>query len=379
MRDEEWDPDLDSTRLGHGRLSAYRALADEKSGTINSNETWNGPIFVSRDVIIPTGVTVTIDLATLANGVRRTHVRFAGESYTKPVQIIQPKIIVYGTLIVEGEEDERILFSSMERTIPYESEYIGQWGGVEVKRGGSVRIEHALIENCAHGIYIGTHDAELHNVEFCNVSRSIIVQNYDSQYGEPVIRNCKIHNIDGDVHSDDVNGLGIAVWRGAPSISNCDISKVDVGVHYYSANAKGDLDSNYIHSTRSHGVLCISECKPYLKYNRIDENDGYGVSMLYTRKGIYLKNNVISNNGRKGLAFDTLRTADGLFMYNSTAWLHRNTIDSNRIGLHLESFSSLEGGDGTVGPFGTLGNNSFTENDTTVLGRDHSRTVLAAC
>jgi hypothetical protein len=377
MQDELWDPDLNETKLGRGKLNAYRAIATEKSGTISSDETWSGPIFVSSDVTIPSGVTVTINLSTLENGVRRTHVRFAGESRTKPVQNIQPKITVYGSLIVEGETDERILFSSLQRCIPYNNEYIGQWGGIEVKPGGTINMEKVLIENCMLGVNIMSHDAYLHDVEFCNVGRAIIVQNYDPQYGEPIISSCKIHNAQNDPHYDDATGLGIGVWRGSPQITGCDISNVNVGIHYFSSFAKGTLSGNHIHDTWGHGVLCVSDCAPTIIENRIDENEGYGVSLMFTRKGIHLKDNVISNNGRKGLARSPFkRTADGLFMYNATARLQANTIDSNRCGLHLESFSTLIGGDGTVGPYGTSGLNSFSENDTTIVGNDHSKTVL---
>ncbi len=58
--------------IGAGRINAYKAvkmvqdnLAVTHSGTLSSSQTWTGDIFISDDLIIPSGIELTIDDATV--------------------------------------------------------------------------------------------------------------------------------------------------------------------------------------------------------------------------------------------------------------------------------------------------------------------------
>jgi parallel beta-helix repeat protein len=373
MHDELWSPDLNETQLGTGRLNAYQAIAQRKSGEITEDETWSGPIYVAEDVIVRPGATLTIDLTPVPNMENRTHVRFGSLSRTKPPQVIKPRIIVEGTLIVRGEEDNKILFSRLQRNIPTSTGWIGQWGGIEIRHGGALDMDHALIEHAWKGIVTHSDDVLIQNSIICNEHNSpgITFQMYNPTQGlTPTVRNCEFRSAFG-------RGIGIAVWRGDPLIDSCRFEDLGVGIHYYSWFARGEARNNTISNTRDHGILCVDDPRPLITGNTISGNLGNGISLMGNLRYPLLHDNLIEDNGRAGLQYNPpLRTGDGIYLFRATARLHENTINDNRYGLHLQSFSTALGGDGVTGPSGTEGLNSFTDNSVSIYADDHAGTRL---
>ena len=169
LADPLWNPDSALSKLGTGRLDAYVAISLIKKGVIDHDEKWSGPIYIPEDVIIPHGVTVTIDLTPCPNGLARTHVRFGCETNTQPRNLILPKIVVQGTLIVRGSESEKVLFSPLlNRFQVSEWKWTSMWGGITVEAGGRLDMEHAIIEKALGGIQAFSPDVTLRDTKLCD-------------------------------------------------------------------------------------------------------------------------------------------------------------------------------------------------------------------
>ncbi|MBR9977192.1 MAG: right-handed parallel beta-helix repeat-containing protein [Bacteroidetes bacterium] len=373
MHDELWHPDTAMTQLGTGRLNAYRAIAQHKSGVITQDEVWSGPLYIPEDVIIKPGVTVTIDLTPVGNCDNRTHVRFGSLSRTQPPALIWPNIIVEGTLIVQGEENNRILFSRLQRNIQTSDGWIGQWGGIEVRYGGKLEMNHALLEFTRKGIVVFSDDVLIENTQIENTwsHAGITFQIYTPTPGlTPTVRNCEIS-------SKANKRVGIAVWRGTPLIENCTLHSLDVGIHYYSWFARGECRENNIFDTRRHGILCVEDPRPLVIGNTIYRNEGNGISLFVNRQFPLIVDNIIEDNGRAGLRESPFqRTGDGISLSRATARLKGNQIVDNNCGVRLEAFSTVNGGDGITGLGGTEAANYFENNDISIRANDHSMSKL---
>lgn len=109
-----------------------RGFINEVSGLITSNTIWVGFKVVSEDVTVNNGVTLTVN------------------SYSNPVnpstEIIflnGAKLLVNGTLIVNGSYTKKITFDFIEKN----------GNGIQVNSGGTANISYANISNAAYGIY----------------------------------------------------------------------------------------------------------------------------------------------------------------------------------------------------------------------------------
>ena len=83
----------------------------EKSGALTADEVWKGNIMVKGDVIVPEGITLTIQQGAV--------IGFDTAS-GKPL-----KLEVYGSLYAEGNMQSRIIFAPAKR--PYK---LGDWFGI---------------------------------------------------------------------------------------------------------------------------------------------------------------------------------------------------------------------------------------------------------
>jgi hypothetical protein len=82
-----------------------------KSGTLAGNETWSGIVYVTGDIIVPEGTTLTIEPGTT---VRFAHNRESEDQLTLENYFQWPKLAlyVYGTLVAIGSPSDLIVFTS---------------------------------------------------------------------------------------------------------------------------------------------------------------------------------------------------------------------------------------------------------------------------
>ncbi|MBU1456813.1 MAG: hypothetical protein KKD01_19010, partial [Proteobacteria bacterium] len=110
------------------------------SGTLESDETWSGTVYLEGDVIVPSGITLTVQPGTRVYFPQLLDRTFSGNNSSKT------ELIIHGTLIAEGTEVEPVAF------VPplYASRQPGDWYGILVT--GSLFMDYAHVKYAESGI-----------------------------------------------------------------------------------------------------------------------------------------------------------------------------------------------------------------------------------
>lgn len=122
--------------LGEGYIDAYRSLT--MWGTVERDTTLQGNVWVSGDVTVPSGVTLTIAAGTTI--------------HVAPDDILGSSSIeffVQGSLVASGNSEDKVTFVGF-----CESPSKSDWGGIVVQEGsGAVELEHIVCKNADFGVY----------------------------------------------------------------------------------------------------------------------------------------------------------------------------------------------------------------------------------
>ncbi len=139
-------------RAGHVETpgEGVRVTLDESipttSGALPDDECWSGEVVITGDVIVPRGVTLTIQPGTVIRFPALNDDQYGGND------ISRSEMIVRGSLIAVGTEENPIVFSSASS-----SPAPGDWGGIQVvtdEADGTVRLSHATIEYASVGLAV---------------------------------------------------------------------------------------------------------------------------------------------------------------------------------------------------------------------------------
>ncbi len=109
-------------------------------GTVITSDTrWSGEVTVTQDTRVAPGATLVIEAGT------RVHFTQALSTKTDP-QFWSPEteLAVEGTLLVEGTQDNPVLFAPVE----------GVWGGIIAAPGSTVSLTHAELRNPREGLLV---------------------------------------------------------------------------------------------------------------------------------------------------------------------------------------------------------------------------------
>lgn len=152
--------------LGSGRVNAYKAITLYGTvGSVQSDTTWTGEVWVSGDIHVPEGVRLT-----LAPG---TNVHLAAsdildaDSGTGTADLVE--FVVAGELICAGTATEAVVFDH------YGAEADTVWGGIVVgstQQVASLNLAHTQLRSMAHPIRL-LNDAQVQAVDIDVVSCSI--------------------------------------------------------------------------------------------------------------------------------------------------------------------------------------------------------------
>jgi len=123
-----------------------------KGGNITEDETWSGAIFVNESIVVPTGVTLTIDPG--------TRIHFAPCRDYKD-QTTVGFAVVGGTVRAIGTADQQIWFTS-DAEIPIN----GDWSGIELYNTNTSVFKYVIVE--FSGLGISQFDSKV------NISHSIV-------------------------------------------------------------------------------------------------------------------------------------------------------------------------------------------------------------
>jgi len=121
-------------------------LTNVTSGPLTADRTWSGEITLTGDVIVPSGVTLTIEPGTTVRFAPFTDDQGAGSS------VFQSELIVQGSLIAVGTEAAPIVF-----TPTAANPVVGDWHWIHVlttASSESVTLEHCVLEYADTGIYV---------------------------------------------------------------------------------------------------------------------------------------------------------------------------------------------------------------------------------
>lgn len=159
-----------------------------KGGTITEDETWSGAIFVNEFIVVPTGVTLTIDPG--------TKIMFApSRDYKNPNTV--GFAVNGGTVNAIGTPEEQIWFTS-----DAETPLNGDWFGIEIHHTNSTVIKYVIVEfsvfgiaqfdskaNISHSIVRWTNSEGIymersspvieHNLLYCNGYHEIALEQYN--------------------------------------------------------------------------------------------------------------------------------------------------------------------------------------------------------
>ncbi len=224
-------------RLGvvWGLLGAFGAThGATTSGTLRVDETWEGVVQVTGDVVVPEGRTLVIK----PNAV----IKFAAgrDDQSSGYDAEKCELIIEGTLKAEGKEKYEIRFTSSSFTLPGESgggpsqPQSGDWYGIVFRKGLSDRsiISNSIIEYGYDGVTCINASPRLF--------RNRIEANYWNGILCDILSSPKINN--NQILNNGYAGVNCKI-QSSPSISSNEISgnRYGVLVQDVSAPVIGDL------------------------------------------------------------------------------------------------------------------------------------------
>lgn len=183
--------------------------AQTLSGTINSNETWQGIIQLNGDVVIAKNARVTILPGTQIKMAPRQDSQLSGNDKN----LIE--IIVNGELIAEGTDDNEIVFTSAAK-----DKRMGDWFGIVIQnRKSTTSLTKVVIEYGFDGITVIASRP--------NIYSSAIQYNFNSGITCKINANPKI--IDNTIYANGWAGV-FSHKKAKPILSGNRISMNDYGV-----------------------------------------------------------------------------------------------------------------------------------------------------
>ena len=244
--------------LGVNGCSSEKARTVEK-GIIRSHATWQEQILITGDVEIARGATLTI--------VPGTIVKFAKIESDGPANLYDDKtnyfsraeLIVKGKLWAKGSKDNKIVFTSAER-----SPRPGDWGAINFNDSADNLLAYCDISYADTGIH--GHGAQVK------------------------VENSYLHD----------NGVGIALKNLAELKTRSTMSLVqnqiigNGGGVLCSAGTRSRISHNHISNNKLYGIYGKMASPSQVLYNKIMYN-GKGI-ILYATQGFQIAENNISDN-----------------------------------------------------------------------------------
>ncbi len=347
-----YDNDGLSGQRHAGRMYVAKGQDTWKSGTVSTNTTWSGNVFVNGDIKIASGATLTIDAG--------TDVWIWPDDPASPdtsfIDTTKVEFWVFGTLDVNGTNEKHVRFLSYV-TDAIESDGRDDWKGILVRSGGDATFDYCEIKNAFRGIAINE-TASIRNctIEECDIAVSIAAA--DSIYiADTVIRNCDfagINLLQGSVLRfkdsridtvDDTGGRGIKVYSGARLWADgSTITECDIGIQVFpddSTFAFATID-NCTLDGNGDGVCADSIDTVTIKNSTIKNSTADGIRV--NNGDITITDNTIDNNATCGIYLD-----------GSQVTIKRNTIKNNTVGIYCDDLSHAAITDSNVINLNTTG------------------------
>jgi hypothetical protein len=184
---------LESEDLGVGNQVSVQGITT--SGWVGQDEIWQGEILITGDVVIPSGVTVTIQPGTSIRSTTQRDDQDNSEDFDQNDETFDlddgtnehtplVSIVVLGALDAQGTSKAPILFTS-----DSQSPSNVDWQGIMVEGDGSVRLDYVTVENSQFGLQLvsGTLNLSVSNSTFQDIKVCAICADGASPLGNEIV------------------------------------------------------------------------------------------------------------------------------------------------------------------------------------------------
>jgi hypothetical protein len=275
--------------LGAGRINAYRSLT--QWGYIDQNTTWSNTVYVSADIKVVAGATLTIEPGTTV---------YVAADDNQNIGIDSEKLAfnINGKFIANGTAENPITFRSLS-----DDPEPGDWFGIFFSgESSSGSLSHCNIRDAKYGIASYT-TVEMDHCEIsnCKLAGIFMGDDWDSTCvvnNESVIRHCTI------TENDYPEASGIVLWD-CPleiTVDSCTVNMNYRGI--WASNARPTISWSEIACNQEDGIWVTSYRYPPYPYPtihrcRIFLNGESGIHCLYNKAQVsYTKSH---QNGSYGL------------------------------------------------------------------------------
>lgn len=290
----------------------------EKAGELTENEVWDGRIYITNNVIVPEGITLTIRPGTI----------IGFEPLKEP-----SALIVQGELYAEGAPDRMIVFGSLgkaqeiqnsdsqQTTITTNTQTTlttkttntqttqgmtasppntGDWEGIRIEpQSLNSRLTYCRIQHAKRGIACATDNIQ---IERCLFSE---------------------------------NNIGVLCENTSPTITANEFNRNGSGVQCR-ATAAPEVANNEFNANR-YGIVCENDSRPRIHHNNIRTNYEYAIICYSTSSPEIVSNNITLNSG--WAVYDGGRLRDNFISGNKQ--VGPNIIELS-IGTQSEQFYSVD-------------------------------------
>ena len=293
----------------------------EKSGELTENEVWDGRIYVTGNVVVPEGVTLTIRSGTIVG--------------FEPVDT-PSGLIVRGELYAEGSPDRMIVFGSLGKqrqreqapavettnttfgtdpatlgiqghadtgigkTVTADPPKAGDWVGIQIEATSpNSRLTYCRIQHATAGIAAQTDSVQ---IERCLISE---------------------------------NNTGVLCENTSPTITNNEFNRNGVGSKFQ-GSASPDVEYNEF-TANNYGITCEDDSRPRIQYNVLRANYENAIVCYSTASPEIVSNNIIMNVG--WAVYDGGRLRDNFIQGNKQVGPN---ITELSIGTQSDQFYGVE-------------------------------------
>lgn len=217
--------ELHNFRVGLGAFTEFKVDISVISdpGTISSNTTWSGEVYLTDDVIVEEGVTLTIEPGTIIYINKNVIAQLGGIS-----------IHVYGNIISQGTEDKPIKF------VPHPDLnliYPFIWNGIILHENAQGTLRNNYISNTYTGVQIWDSSPVIHHSIFNKTYIGIDIHG---------------NNANPDIQYNDLFSQGYDLYISSSDVTNPTIQNNN----FYSYILYSGKGVSYVNSAENHQLDC---------------------------------------------------------------------------------------------------------------------------
>jgi hypothetical protein len=316
------DPLYTQGKLGAGMVNAYRALT--RWGTVSSDTTWSGVAYVSGDLTVASGKTLTIAAGTVIYIDGDDNEKAGGD----PSKI---EFDVYGTLNINGTAASPVVFQS------WNGSGRTDWAGIRFMSGSSGgTLDHVIVKNAEIGI------KHMVPVTITNATVSDCEAGIES-HDDLTLSNSTV---------TQCTDFGVSVRKGTGTLDNVTVSNCDqygIWTYPYYGTLASALSATgcHVHDNGVYGILVSGSASSIDLQQSTIEGNYFGVSISATTdlslSGNTIRNNdtgliVVSSMGTQQVGsvmnstFDG-NTTNGIWLSDTNVFVSADTLDNNGVGI----------------------------------------------